>query len=181
MKKQTILLSGIALTMIGISIGWRKAAVSSSTLGGAPVATPALCDYGDVKRPPTLVRKSQPAITLLPEAAEIAGRLNAPDTTTADDLEILDVLVTIFRKANEGASPAGGENDEIVSQLTGRNDKGFAVLPAKHPAISSTGRLLDRWGTPYYFHPVSRDVLGLRSAGPDGKLFNADDIILNQG
>jgi hypothetical protein len=38
--------------------------------------------------------------------------------------------------------------------------------------------LLDRWGTPYYFHPIARNVLGLRSAGPDGKLWTADDVVL---
>lgn len=127
--------------------------------------------------PPVLPRKEPRKIVLLPEAAEIAARLHAPGTTAEDDLDTLELLVSIFRRSNGGANPPGGENDEIVRQLTGRNDKGFAVLPFKHPAISPNGRLLDRWGTPYCFHPVSRDVLGLRSAGPDGKLFTSDDIV----
>lgn len=123
-------------------------------------------------------RKENAEILVLPEAAEIANRLHTPETTGTDDLETLDLLLTIFRRANGGANPAGGENDEIVGQLAGKNDKSFAVLPPKHPAISSSGRLLDRWGTPYYFHPIARNVLGLRSAGPDGKLWTTDDVVL---
>lgn len=47
-------------------------------------------------------------ICLLPEAEEIAARLNAPDATPEEDLETLDQLVTIFRRTNDGANPSGG-------------------------------------------------------------------------
>ncbi|BCU78372.1 hypothetical protein [Luteolibacter sp. LG18] len=179
MQTRTIILSGIVLTLIAVSIEWRKVLGPSSIPGGTTATVPPL-EPGKRTRqlPPAVARKEPAEIVLLPEAVEIAARLNTSETTPADDLETVELLVSIFRRSNGGANPAGGENDEIVRQLTGHNDKGFAVLPLKHPAISPGGRLLDRWGRPYYFHPISRDVLGLRSGGPDGRLFTADDVIL---
>jgi len=179
MRKRTIILAGAILTTAAVWIGWRRDLVPSS-IHGAPDADVVPLATGRTFRspPPVLPRKEPKEIVLLPEAAEIAGRLHASDTTAADDLEALELLVSIYRRSNGGANPPGGENDEIIRQLTGRNNTGFAVLPANHPAISPAGRLLDRWGTPYYFHPVSREVLGLRSAGPDGKLFTPDDIVV---
>ena len=182
MKKRLILIAGLILAATVAFIGWRKVFGPSSLSGAsshlAVKATPPLdCESIRPTRPFT-TKKANAAIYLLPETEEIASRLNAVDATPKEDLETLDLLVTIFRRTNEGANPSGGENDEIVRQLTGKNDKSVAVLPSKHAALASNGQLLDRWGTPYYFHPVSRDVLGLRSAGPDRKLWTADDVAL---
>jgi hypothetical protein len=52
------------------------------------------------------------------------------------------------------------------------------VLPPDLASIDAQGRLLDRWGTPYFFHAVSRTELEIRSAGPDGKLGTDDDVPL---
>ncbi|MCW1914855.1 hypothetical protein OJ996_14805 [Luteolibacter sp. GHJ8] len=162
MRSRTLILSSLLLAALLASIPWDD--------GEAPA------ERAIVPKP---LRKQKPAteIQILPEAAEIAARLHTPECTPAEDLETLGLLVSIFRRSNGGGNPAGGENDEIVGQLAGKNDKSFAVLPPKHPAISG-GRLLDRWGTPYHFHPVGRDVLDLRSAGPDGKLWTPDDVFL---
>lgn len=182
MNKRLGLAAGGILVAIIACLGWRKVFGPSSF----PEASAALeakaipppdCESIRPSRP-FAAKKEHTAIHLLPEAAAIAERLNAPDATPAEDLETLDLLVTIFRKANEGTNPFGGENDEIVGQLTGRNDKSFAVLPPKHPALAGNGQLLDRWGTPYCFHPISREILGLRSAGPDRALWTADDVVL---
>lgn len=184
MNKRLILIAGLILTATVASIGWRKAFGPSSLSGASShleaKATPPLdCESIRPTRPFT-TKKANAAIYLLPEAEAIAARLNASDATPREDLETLDQLVTIFRRINEGANPSGGENDEIVRQLTGKNDKSVGVLPSKHRALASNGQLLDRWGTPYYFHPISRDVLGLRSAGPDRKLWTTDDVALEE-
>ncbi|HEY1120304.1 MAG TPA: hypothetical protein VGE67_01835 [Haloferula sp.] len=184
MNKRQILIAGLILTVTVATIGWRKAFGPSSFSGGsssleAKATPPPDCESIRPARPFT-AKKVNSAIHLLPETEEIASRLNAADATPKEDLETLDQLVTIFRRTNEGENPSGGENDEIVRQLTGKNDKSVAVLPSKHPALAGNGQLLDRWGTPYYFHPISRDVLGLRSAGPDRKLWTTDDVALEE-
>lgn len=110
------------------------------------------------------------------EIAETARSLNAPDASAEDDLEIIHSLIEFFRKLNNGLNPGGGLNEEIVDQLRGRNAKRFAVIPPDLPCINSEGQLLDRWGTPYFFHPVSGKEMEIRSAGPDRRFWTSDDV-----
>ena len=39
------------------------------------------------------------------------------------------------------------------------------------------GELIDRWGTPFFFHQLSREFMQVRSAGPDRRHFTADDVL----
>ena len=114
-------------------------------------------------------------ITLLPIAEE-SIKLNRADTTPQDDLELLETLIEGYRRALK-ENPSG-ENGEIVAALMGRNSRGVAVIPTNHPALSAHGQLLDRWGTPYFFHPVSSQTMEIISAGSDKKLWTPDDIVL---
>jgi hypothetical protein len=115
---------------------------------------------------------------LPPEAEALARSLNAPDETAEHDVQTLSSLVDLFRRANGGAIPAGGLNEEITEQLSGKNPRHFAVLPPDCPGLDGAGRLLDRWGKPYFLHPLSREILEIRSAGPDGKFGAADDVVV---
>ncbi len=99
-----------------------------------------------------------------------------PNETGLDDVQSVGMMLEEFRRAF-GAMPVGELNDEIVRRLQGENPKGIAVLPKKHPAISADGELLDRWGTPFRFHPESAWVMTVRSAGPDKKMWTSDDIL----
>jgi hypothetical protein len=49
-------------------------------------------------------------------------------------------------------------------------------IAAGHARINARGELIDRFGTPYDFHPVSSELLEIRSAGPDKILETADDV-----
>ncbi|MDQ3621119.1 MAG: hypothetical protein M3463_01310, partial [Verrucomicrobiota bacterium] len=115
-------------------------------------------------------------VLIVNDIAETARSLHAPESTVEEDLEILQSLIEFFRRTNNQTNPAGGLNEEIVNQLRGQNDKRLAVIPPDHPSINPGGQLVDRWGTPYFFHPVSRTILEIRSAGPDQKLWTADDV-----
>lgn len=110
------------------------------------------------------------------DVAETARQLNIQGNTAQQDLEVLQVLLDFHRRANGGRLPTGGENAEIVEQLSGRNEKRLAVLPPGLKAVDTEGRLLDRWNTPYFFHAVSAEHLEVRSAGPDRKLWTEDDV-----
>jgi hypothetical protein len=35
--------------------------------------------------------------------------------------------------------------------------------------------MCDRWGTPYFFHQVSKTEMEIRSAGPDRRMWTGDD------
>jgi hypothetical protein len=124
--------------------------------------------------------KVAPGVLLLPDANALVGRLHAPDATVQEDLDILQSVVELYRRANNGANPTGGLNEEIMDALQGRDRKRVAAFPPNHVALDAGGRLLDRWGTPYFFHPVSGKVLEIRSAGPDAKLWTSDDVMLGE-
>lgn len=96
--------------------------------------------------------------------------------TGEEDVQALVLLLEEYLRAF-GAMPMGEQNFEIVSRLQGENPKGIAVLPQAHPNISAEGELLDRWGTPYRFHPESAWRTTVRSAGPDQKMWTADDLL----
>jgi hypothetical protein len=115
-------------------------------------------------------------LIVVADIAATANALNSPETTADNDLEILESIIEFYRRANGDIVPSGGLNEEIVRRMRGDNDMKLAVFPDSHPSLNARGQLLDRWGTPYYFHPVSHAEIEIRSAGPDGKLWTNDDI-----
>jgi len=132
--------------------------------------------------PPAQTREAPPArhtpeepadLTVLP-VAETASSLNTPANTPADDVSILSQMLSEYGKIF-GGNPVG-ENDEITSALTGKNPKRLAFLPQDGSFLDSTGRLIDRWGTPYFFHALSGSKMEIISAGPDLRHHTADDI-----
>lgn len=124
-----------------------------------------------------------PAPTLLEPRAATADkplqsweRLLARDGSPKEDREALAEMVSNFlQSAPVDHRPPLGTNDEITRALTNADTLGEAALPATHPAIIS-GRLVDRWGSPWFFHQQSADVIEVRSAGPDRRLFSDDDL-----
>jgi hypothetical protein len=76
-----------------------------------------------------------------------------------------------------GENPVG-TNDEITKALAGANSKGVRFLPAEGAHLNAKGELIDPWGTPYFFHQVSRTEMEIRSAGPDRKMWTQDDRVL---
>ncbi|MDZ4288864.1 MAG: hypothetical protein U0984_12940 [Prosthecobacter sp.] len=99
--------------------------------------------------------------------------------TAYDDVQSVTILLNEYRRSF-GAMPVGELNDEIVRRLQGENPQGIAVLPKTHPSINSEGELMDRWGTPYRFHPESAWHMTIRSAGPDRKMWTSDDILSDE-
>lgn len=122
------------------------------------------------------VEHDAPGVALLPDAERLANRLNAPDATAEDDIEVLQIIFATFRSANGGMNPAGGLNEEVMDGLRGKNPRRIAAFPQNHLSIDAQGRLLDRWSTPYFFHAVSGKLLEVGSAGPDRKFWTEDDL-----
>ena len=124
--------------------------------------------------PPAAAATSTAPPVILPVAAE-AARLNDPQLTAQDDIEVLTILLDEYRR-HLGGNPVG-DNDEITAALIGANAKRLACLPAEAGGIiDPAGRLIDRWGTPYFFHALTGDRMEIVSAGPDGILHTADDL-----
>ena len=132
-------------------------------------ATPAPLPPGPVT-PPPIPADDPPAP---PPAVEPRPPLESVQAEVLADIDDLQLVVRDYRTAL-GGNPIGN-NAEIVKQLLGDNLK-----QAKHPlppgtTLNGQGELCDRWGTPLFFHQVSRDKMEIRSAGPDRKMWTPDD------
>jgi hypothetical protein len=111
------------------------------------------------------------------ERSHLVDGLNSPSGDIHADLRMLNDTFIALRGATRGLNPTG-ENAEITAVLTGRNRLGFAFIPPDCGAIDAKGQLVDRWGTPYFFHQLSGEKMEIRSAGPDRELWTADDEVL---
>jgi hypothetical protein len=148
-----------------------------SELANAPTRSP-------VVAPRRLADSTRAAVSPLqvPRTSEegrspLADRLHAPDHSGVEDLAIVLNLFTHYRTRFEGY-PVGEDNATFVNALTGSNPGRLAFISRDHPAIDAQGRLLDRWGEPFFFHLLGRDQLEIRSAGPDRELYTTDDLLI---
>lgn len=124
---------------------------------GNPIATPAVAVA-------TPVPFRQPTASGLPERE---GRA---------DLENVQNMFRNFRTRMK-ENPVG-TNAEIMKAVMGGNPASAQLGPPEGQSLNEQGELLDRWGTPYFFHQLTKDTMEVRSAGQDRVLWNADDLVL---
>jgi len=75
-----------------------------------------------------------------------------------------------------GENPVG-TNAEIMKSVMGGNPKGAMLGPPEGQLVNENGELIDRWGTPYFFHQLTKDLMEIHSAGPDRRMWTDDDIV----
>jgi hypothetical protein len=104
------------------------------------------------------------------------GTVPSPEATAAaNDLDAVRRMFGDFR-TRMGGNPVG-TNAEIMKALMGNNPAQARLGPPDGQRVNANGELLDRWGTPYFFHQLSKDSMEIRSAGPDAQLWTADDLV----
>ncbi len=86
------------------------------------------------------------------------------------------MVANLLQSVPVNQRPPLGFDTDLARALSDPAWMGDAALPPTHPALRE-GRLIDRWGRPWLIHPQSADRIQVRSAGPDGKLFTADDLV----
>lgn len=126
-----------------------------------------------------VTRPHKSGVQVVPEMEEVASRLNDASKDPIEDLQVVEQLIQFHTRVFHSI-PGGGENVDIMRALTGGNAKHLALIPPDHPSLNETGELVDRWGTPFHFHPVSKRLLEVRSAGPDRQLWTEDDVDLSE-
>lgn len=102
--------------------------------------------------------------------------LGAATTKPEAEPQIVHRVLEAYRRAL-GGFPAGEGNRQILNALRGANVKRLPFVPGDHPRLNARGELTDGWGTPFFFHALSRDWMEVRSAGADRELFTADDLV----
>lgn len=101
--------------------------------------------------------------------------LSGQDSPIAADLEAIALMFRDYRTLT-GENPVGNPA-EIMKALMGGNPKNAVLGPQQGQQLNDRGELLDHWGTPYFFHQLSKDVMEIRSAGADQNLWTRDDIV----
>jgi len=172
--------AALLLALGGVAL-WRFG--PSATAPRSPQATKAGGLGNPQPAPPEAFAPGAPPRLLPPRPADPARpelaweRLLAADGSPAEDLASLKDLVAGYLQAGRGEVRRPiGFNEDLVPALTDSMALGEAALPTDHPAIRD-GKLFDRWGTPWQVHPLAADQVELRSAGPDRRLYTADDWV----
>lgn len=148
---------------------------TSGGIGLPPTAATGAVETGAPSPATNAAESAAGGVRVLPTARELVRELNDPAEPPENDVEIVNAALAEFRRIF-GQNPPGGVNMEITAALTGDNPKKLAVVPPDSPALNAAGELVDRWNTPFHFHPVSGTVMEVLSAGPDRVLWTADDI-----
>lgn len=109
--------------------------------------------------------------------AEILKNYASPSTRPEDDLQAMAHVFSNLRLLVKGDAPFRmGANEEFAAALMGRNAAKEVFLMGPHACLNAQGQLVDRWGSPLFFHVRDRDRIDIRSAGPDCEMWTADDL-----
>ena len=132
--------------------------------------------------PPAVVSSPPPAA--LPAPPPVGTRLlegyGDPARPPERDLAAMALVMENFLLLNKGAATRPlSANEEWAAALRGLAGWSERFLPADHPALNRRGQLVDRWGTPLFFHAVGAGRWEVRSAGPDRAMWTADDLQRN--
>lgn len=141
------------------------------------------------------ITESEPAIEQpLPTAAlpiprplALASMEEAPPAAEAGSVDsrlppgtVLENVRTAFRQyqLRFHENPVG-DNAEITHALHGGNPGQVTFIqPDDGLRLNAQGELVDNWGTPYFFHQLSRSEMEIRSAGADRRMWTTDDLVL---
>jgi hypothetical protein len=145
-----------------------SARVTSSVVAGAPMVR-------------TEATTPAPAEESSASAAAPASAANSPTSRpepyaeAKTELEGVRLMLGNFR-TRMGENPVGS-NAEIMRSVMGENPVHANLGPPAGQSLNENGELVDRWGTPYFFHQLARDKMEIRSAGPDQRMWTSDDLI----
>lgn len=170
-RSSRIWLIGVALVLAAatIFVALRKRETPRSTPAGGVQTAPSS------RSPSSALSPSQVPEPRIGE--RILENYGDPSRPPEEDLAGVARTLENFALLVKGDNPLPlGANEEIANALRGKNRAGLRALPDEHPALNAQGQLIDRWGTPLFFHARSRDRLDIRSAGPDRQMWTADDL-----
>lgn len=143
-------------------------------------------DIAPASRPAAILTKSASKETSQPTAANALAKTadadRAPNPVSPEELAAaavdVDKVKLMFRdyRTRMGENPTG-TNAEIMKAVMGDNPKQARLGPPEGQQLNGNGELVDRWGTPYFFHQMSRNDMEIRSAGPDKQMWTGDDLV----
>jgi hypothetical protein len=98
-------------------------------------------------------------------------------STPENDLTLMAHLMDNFTLlVKSSAQLPMSVNEDWAAAFRGKNPAHETFLPDTHVAFNAQGQLVDRWGTPLFFHALGGHRFEIRSAGPDKKMWTDDDL-----
>ena len=175
-----IALAGVAYWFVSTIIRG-NASHESADQNAAPAERPSQVPKPEAAPPPPVTSSVTPGapMTTTPPTPPPAPTppKRPPDQEDPAVLEAESLALNIRHFGQRFGGNPVGTNAEIVKALTGGNQKGAVYLPGDLKRLNENGELIDRWGTPYFFHANSATEMEVRSAGPDKTLYTTDDVI----
>lgn len=163
-------LTAALLALVVFSGKWERRPAVVALPQGPPESAPA-------HRAPTTSPAHAPASADPLFGERILAQYADPTRPPEDDLHGIARTLENFCLLVKGDNPIPlGANEEIAAALRGKNRGHLRALPDGHRAFNAAGQFVDRWDTPLFFHAQSRDRIDIRSAGPDRKMWTADDL-----
>jgi hypothetical protein len=195
----------VALTLLAAGLVWfvtlRKPATPSAVQAPSPEQETTLTgnrngpksgaspESAEVAPEPEPEPALPPAAPPPPKPIAIAAAEETPEATVSEGgfpeanlpavtvLENMRAAVRLYQ-AQFRENPVG-DNAEISRALTGENPKQAVFAQAEDGLkLNSLGQMIDNWGTPIFFHSLSRSEMEIRSAGPDRRMWTGDDLVL---
>jgi hypothetical protein len=118
----------------------------------------------------------QPISARAPEPFQVGSPDKVPDMEPATVLSNMRIAINNYA-SRFGENPVG-TNPEITAALNGQNSKQVKFINSEAGLrINGNGELVDYWGTPFFFHQLSGTEMEIHSAGPDRKMWTADDLV----
>jgi hypothetical protein len=103
-----------------------------------------------------------------------------PKLPPENDLTLIARLMDNFTLLVKSAADRPlSANEDWAAALRGLNPAHERFLPDQSRALNAQGQLVDRWGSPLFFHALGERRFELRSAGPDKTMWTADDLHRN--
>lgn len=160
---------------LGLKIGSRDNDIAGNETHAPSVSHEEIERIRDIPKPkaPIESRTENPKVDTA--GINALSQLNNANTDPQIDIRVIEHLLnqvhTVFHELPTG------EHDEIVAFLRGANPRNIQYIADDDPNLNEDGKIIDRWGTPYFFHALSRHRIEVRSAGPDQLHWSDDDII----
>ena len=131
-----------------------------------------------ISQPEIPIEKSTPPPAPPLLADQLLASYGKPTGTLASDMELFDrYLSNVFILTKSREPRYYATNKDLVLFLTGQKGNLTPFLSPDWALLNDQGQILDRVGNPLIVHPLSRDKIEIRSAGPDGIPYTEDDIV----
>ena len=141
----------------------------------AVAAAPAAEETASPPQPGPPIASNSSADTPTPQDSTV---INIGQPKLAPEIVLENMRNTIRDFGSRFGGNPVGNNAEITASLNGANPKQVVFIkPDSGLRINGKGELIDAWGTPFFFHQLSRIETEVRSAGPDRVMWTADDLI----